>query len=181
MSDSPETATPETGHPDGEGFGEPLVEMAAEEPQTGPHIMAEPESAEQPQERLESLGQPLTAIQVGGQAIELNIGQSAPPTDLLARMYEMVEIACAKFAMRDQISYLVGSTVVPINPEQVMPVLSLTIAIPSLMIQQAMQGTVMIQDLFFDQTQIDGVVSDMLANLRNARIQQASNFGQPVN
>lgn len=112
---------------------------------------------------------------------DLSLNRVERPIDLVDRMTSILGRACSKHAMRDRVAYAVGVHLIPQGPDTVLPCLAVTLAIPSLEINQSMQGTVILQDMAVSEEKMGEMVSEMLGNLRTARIQQAGTFGQHPN
>jgi hypothetical protein len=97
--------------------------------------------------------------------------------DLLTRMTELVQVSIGAHRMGEMVEYLVAGSVIPQPDGNLVPVLGVTLAIPSHIIGQRIHGTGVVPDLWMRPEMVDQMVGDMLESLRESRSRAMNGFG----
>ena len=100
------------------------------------------------------------------------------PRDLVAEFYAHVIDGIRAHRQGDKVDFAIASSVMPVNQGQFMPILALTLFIPSMEIGKHVSGTMPIQDFHLSASDVAETVRSMLETLRDARSQQAMQMGQ---
>jgi hypothetical protein len=90
-------------------------------------------------------------------------------TDLTSRMAEMVRRACLKDPAREQVDYAVGVTVVPQEDGGIQPCFVVVLGLPSLILGQKANLSVLVPNLWLEETEVQRLVGNGLEELRRAR------------
>jgi hypothetical protein len=97
--------------------------------------------------------------------------------DLLARMTELVQVAIGVHRMGEPVDYLVSGSILPQADGGLVPVIGVTLAIPSHLIGQRIHGTGVLPDLWMQAREVDAMIAEMLTTLRDSRSQAMNGYG----
>jgi hypothetical protein len=92
-------------------------------------------------------------------------------------MSELVQVAIGTHRLGERVEYLVSGSVLPQPDGGMVPVIGVTMAIPSHIVGQRIHGTGLIPNLWMGQGEVDGMVHDMLEALRESRSRSMNGLG----
>lgn len=111
------------------------------------------------------------------EAQEGGLESSKGPTgDLYHQMRAKVSLAVQRAQTGlmggESVDWLLSSSILPAGPNQMVAVFGLTVAIRSYVLGEKVQGTMMIQNLWTSQDELDQMVPQMISTLLEARNSQ---------
>lgn len=97
------------------------------------------------------------------------IGVAERVTDLTVAMTLMVQRACGADPAREQVDFAVGLTVVPHESGGVQPCFAVVLGLPSMIVGEKANVTVLVPSLWLTEEEVQGLVRDGLEGIRRSR------------
>jgi hypothetical protein len=97
------------------------------------------------------------------------IGVAERVTDLTATMTGMVQRACGADPAREPVDFAVGLTVVPQADGRAQPCFVVVLGLPSLIVGEKANVTVLVPNLWLAEEEVQGLVRDSLEGIRASR------------